>query len=390
MEDKKNILVISPRYPYKDNMGYVFVKKLVDEWVKNGYHCVVISDFSLSSYIRKRIDFRPREYKDKVLPGMNVDVYNPRIITTNIKINNISLDGYFATRAIERQINKLGIHFDIIYCHFFVSSFKVFHFAKMNNIPIFVATGESSLKNIGTYIKPYQGFNLEDFRSFTRGVIAVSTKNKNEALESGLIEPHKCIVLPNGTDLTRFHQNDKEACRERFGFPQDAFIISCVGYICERKGQNRLLEAVKRLKNEKIKILFIGEAAKVNSYHLEGEEILFKGSVENKVLPLYLSASDVFCLPTLHEGCCNAIIEAMACGLPIVSSDLPFNYDVLDSQNAILVDPRSVKGISEAILQLYENKTIRESFSRVSIERSKNLSIEQRANKILKFIESKL
>ena len=105
---------------------------------------------------------------------------------------------------------------------------------------------------------------------------------------------------------------------------------------------------------------------------------------------MYLNSSDVFCLPTYAEGCCNAIIEAMACGLPIVSSDLPFNYDVLNSQSALLVNPSDIKAIADAIYLLMQNEELRKELSEASVARVKLLSIKQRAENVMSFIESKL
>ena len=107
-----NICVISQRYPYKDNMEFVFVKKLVDEWAKMGHRCVVITDFSWTTYLRKRIEYKPIHYRDEATPGIFVDVYNPRIISSKLNCCGVSLDLWIASRAIERQIEELGISFD--------------------------------------------------------------------------------------------------------------------------------------------------------------------------------------------------------------------------------------------------------------------------------------
>lgn len=72
----------------------------------------------------------------------------------------------------------------------------------------------------------------------------------------------------------------------------------------------------------------------------------------------------MFCLPTLNEGCSNAIVEAIACGLPIISSNLPFNDDILDSSNALLVNPESVDDIASAIKQLMDNSDLKTKVSR--------------------------
>lgn len=385
-----NICIVAPNYPFKESMEYVFVKKLVDEWARKGHHCVVVCEYSLSSYYRKRVPFRPRYYKEDVGDDQIVEVYHPRFLSSRIRIGKISLDDWIAEKVVTIQIRKLNLRFDFIYSHFFAPSFKVYRYARKNNIPLFVATGESGLASLFNKGLPFPSFKREEYKEFISGVISVSSKNMNEAIEQGLIEKSKCQIFPNGTDQTCFKRLSKNVCREELNIPEDLFVVSCVGTICNRKGQDRILEAIRGIKRRTIKILFLGQESKAEQVNIEGDEVLFKGTVNNKDLPKYLCASDIFCLPTLAEGCCNAIIEAMSCGLPIVSSDLPFNYDVLDNQNSILVNPLDVEGIRNAILRLYEHPELRLEFSRVSLERSRSLSIEKRADSIMNFIKQRM
>lgn len=382
-----NICIISPRYPYKGNMEFVFVKKIVDEWAKSGHRCVVITNFSLITYMRKRIEYKPYHYQDEIAPGVTVDIYNPRIITTKGKVGTVSINGWVSSQAIGHQIEKLKISFDFIYCHFIASAIYAFQYAKKNNVPLFVATGESGIPIPN---KPNSHFTFDGFKNYIKGVIAVSSKNKNEAAKLGLIDPLKCQVFPNGTDLAVFHPMDRGECRKILNLPHDVFIISCVGFLCERKGQNRLLEAVKKIGNSNIKLLFLGKSAALESFSLEGDEILFKGTVDNKEIPKFLCASDIFCLPTRAEGCCNAVIEALACGLPVISSNLPFNWDVLDDRNSILVDPDNIDEIGYAISQLYDNVSLRKKLSNAAELKGQQLDLKNRASSILSFVKSKL
>ena len=88
------------------------------------------------------------------------------------------------------------------------------------------------------------------------------------------------------------------------------------------------------------------------------------GTVPHEKVYMYLNASDVFVLPTLAEGLCNAILEALACGVPVISSDLPFNYDVLDDSCSILVNPKNKDEIYSAILRLKEDEELKKAFRR--------------------------
>ena len=92
-------------------------------------------------------------------------------------------------------------------------------------------------------------------------------------------------------------------------------------------------------------------------------------------------------LPTRAEGCCNAIIEALACGLPVISSNLPFNKDVLDNSCSILVDPDNIKEISNALKTLVTDYKLRTDLSYGSLEKSKELTISNRAKSIISFIK---
>ena len=103
-----------------------------------------------------------------------------------------------------------------------------------------------------------------------------------------------------------------------------------------------------------------------------------------------LSAADVFVLPTLSEGCCNAIIEAMACGLPIISSNLPFNDDILWDDNSIRIDPMNIDDIRNAISLLKEDQQMRENFSKASLKHAASLNIEKRAKNILEFMSERI
>ena len=98
----------------------------------------------------------------------------------------------------------------------------------------------------------------------------------------------------------------------------------------------------------------------------------------------------MFVLPTQTEGCCNAIVEALAIGLPVISSEGAFNDDILDEHNSIRVNPNDVDEIANAIKKLKDNPELRKQMSEYSLSRHEEYSIEGRAKKILDFINKKM
>jgi glycosyltransferase involved in cell wall biosynthesis len=122
----------------------------------------------------------------------------------------------------------------------------------------------------------------------------------------------------------------------------------------------------------------------------EARNIIFADRVAHDLVPRLLSACDIFVLPTLVEGCCNAIIEAMACGLPIVSSDRPFNDDLLSPDMSLRIDPTDVQATRRAILELRDNPTRRATMSSAALTRSRQFCIDQRAKCVLDFMGGKV
>ena len=281
-------------------------------------------------------------------------------------------------RAIATAVKKIGPQ-DAYYCHFWNNGYDLYKAVGALARPLIVATGESTihLRNAD-----------KGFHQAVKGVVCVSTKNMEESIRLGLTRKEKCIVLPNAIDTNVFHKMDKQQCRQELGIDPRLFVVIYVGQLIKRKGYDRLAAAIDKLDDQEIGVVFLGKAKEGKEPQCKG--IIHRGFASQKDIAKYLNAADVFVLPTQAEGCCNAIVEAMACGLPIISSDLPFNHDILDSQNALFINPNNVAEIAEAIKTIKDNKALQVTLATNSLEKSQNLTLPDRARRIITFINSKM
>ena len=382
-----HILISAKSYPSKKNQLTAFVAVLAEEMVRQGVEVTILTTQSLTTCWRHKIPLCWP--KSKVMVNTHEGVREMTILrpfTITLGQGRFGRLSQLIDRFTKDMVARmLKCKPDLIYSHFWIAADQIIDYAIRNDIPTFVASGEDEI-DIENYIGPQR---IARLRKHTRGVICVSTKNRTESIMHQLTDDSKCIVLPNAVNEKLFYHTGKKEVRKALGYSQDDFIVAYCGRFNKRKGCRRVSEAITLLNNPSIKSIFIGVPAGADVEEPSCEGILFKGALPHEDIPIYLNASDVFVLPTLAEGCSNAIVEAMACGLPVISSDLPFNTDILDDKNAILVDPMDVKQIAEGINELLINPELRQQMSIATLAIMKELTIENRVRAILQFITSR-
>ncbi|MBR4727011.1 MAG: glycosyltransferase family 4 protein [Clostridia bacterium] len=365
--------------PYRN----VFFQNLIFAMADAGVRCTVISPVPVTKY-RFQTGRIARRLTHHTPGGADVTVYYPRYISASSKqigsFNTETLSEKLFEDCVLSAVGRLDETFDFVYGHFFLyGGLAAIRVGRQLGIPSFLAYGECDFES---QVRQTYGIPKKEQLDGLTGIISVSTKNTNELKELGIVDGVPILTAPNSTDLTLFYPKDPAACRKKLGLPADRFIVGFVGGFIERKGDQRLLEAVNGL--EDTYAAFAGRGDVPPS----GARVVFCQPLAHEDVSDFLNAIDVFCLPTLSEGSCNAIVEAMACGKPIISSNLPFNDDALDATNAIRIDPTSVAQIRQAIQTLKEDPALREKLSEKALEKSKDFDIMRRADRIFRFIQS--
>lgn len=359
----------------------VFFRELIYEMAKQGIECTVISCASITAY-RNKIFQIPKYSVETLDNGIKVEVYRPYIMSYSAKKIGKWNTMYLTQKSIEHSVlkvvKKINKQFDFVYGHFFLGGgLTAARVGEKFGIPAYIAYGEC---NFETEVENKYTIRKSEMKG-VKGIIAVSSKNKKD-IESRKFSKNIPVLLSlNSINEKVFYVKNKEKCREKFGMPKNEFIIGFVGYFIERKGPERVLEACADLSG--IKLAFAGKG----NDKPKGKNVIFCKSLPHDEIADFLNAVDVFVLPTKNEGCCNAVIEAMACGKAIISSDLPFNHDILNDKNAILINPTDVNAIRQAIIKLRDDKEKREKLIFQALKDVSKLTIKNRVTKILEFIK---
>lgn len=221
-----------------------------------------------------------------------------------------------------------------------------------------------------------------------RRVIAVSAHTRDDLVRHFGVNPARVVVIPNAADerfrpsadrdtLARFRA--KNALPERY--------ILFVGTLEPRKNLRRLIEAFARIAGDQpdVKLVIVGAsgwltsdlAPLVHAHHLR-DRIIFMGYVQDDALPLWYQGASVFCYPSLYEGFGLPVLEAMACGTPVVTSRTSSLPEVT-GEAALLVDPTDVPGIARALTALLADGARRRELAAAGRAHARRYSWERTA-----------
>jgi glycosyltransferase involved in cell wall biosynthesis len=244
--------------------------------------------------------------------------------------------------------------FDLIDAHYFYpDGVAAILLGCVLNKPVVITARGTDINLIPKYALPLRMIRFA--ARHAAGIIAVSQALKDAMVELG-ISPQRVTVLRNGVDLHMFRPEDRAAARSALGL-QGRVLLS-VGHLIERKGHELIIGALPRLEN--YSLLIVGEGPERSGLERLArrlgvlDRVRLFGAVPHQNLRTIYSAADALVLASSREGWPNVLLEAMACGTPVVASAVWGNSEVVSAPEAgVLLRERNVIAIAEAIEQLF-------------------------------------
>jgi D-inositol-3-phosphate glycosyltransferase len=342
----KIVVGVTYSYPYiGSGIGNVAVKQ-AEELAKLGHDVTLIS----SNFPKSKREFTRN--KVKYLKG--------KLILRLEKIG-LPIPLFFLNKKMKKVIKNA----DIVHIHdsLYPSSYQIAKFAKKFNKKIILT------QHIG-FIQ-YKSFIAKLIERIVYNTIGKNILNKaskilvlNEGVKDYLLKlsipENKISFLPNGVDIKLFKPTIKEnkiKIRKEYNLPLDKPIVLFVGRLVEKKGFDKLFEA----KDANYLTIFVG-GGNIPDNMKNDKNVLFFGEKTPDELSKIYQLSDIFCLPSHGEGFPLSIQEAMASGLPVITTD-ESNYKLyLNSSNSILIDS-SAENIKKSIQKLLSDSNLIKNFS---------------------------
>jgi teichuronic acid biosynthesis glycosyltransferase TuaC len=283
-----------------------------------------------------------------------LDVLHPRYLLLP-KIGMTSAPALLAHAGLRcmRRLMREGFDFDLIDAHYYYpDGVAAALIARRLKKPFVVTARGTDINLIPRYSLPRRMIRWAAARAAAS--IAVCRALRDEMVAIGC-DGAKIRVLRNGVDLQKFAPLPREAARARLGLAGP--VALSVGHLIERKGHSIAIEALASLPGWQLLIVGHGpmerQLRELAVACGVAERVRFVGPVEQALLPLYYSAADELILASSREGMANVLLESLACGTPIVATNLWGTPEILAAPEAgELMGARSAAALIEALQRL--------------------------------------
>jgi len=326
---------------------------------------------------------------------MKEDVFNYYGVKKNFKIKKLfSLDLIpLNIPKICFWIQSLTFALSVFFCFLFKKTDLIYSRDSLILYPL--AFFKKNLVHEAHYLPGHFFLHKRVFKK-AKAIIVITSKLKEFLINKG-IDKNKILIAPDGVDLDKFNIDvSKEEARKKLNLPLDKKIVMYIGLFDKWKGYLTLLESSKFFDDKEIKLIMIGGTKKqVENLEKEYPNVIFLGYLPYTDLPVNQKAADVLVIPNSGKMAISKyytsplkLFSHMVSHRPIVASDLPSIREILNKNNAILVQPDSPKSLAEGIKQALKNPDFSAKISTQAHNDVQKYSWSRRVENIMKFIKS--
>ncbi len=355
----KKILVISMLYPSAENPHFgVFIKREVDSLAEHYSRKVIIP-----------LPWRPA-HGIRSLFNSRKQTANPDTGIEEIYKSYFPLPGRFfqPVKGIWFFLFLAGLikkilkeyDFDLIHAHnAFPEGFCAILLKHFFKKPVIISCRGNDLHKLpdNCLMRPM----IKHALCKADSVITVSKSLSRKAVDLGA-DPDKISVMPKGVDAGVFKPISKTKARQKLDLPQDKIVVLSVGWLIPRKNPFSFTEVLKRYpESERRRFLFVwvGEGP----LQADMEKEIHKNSLQDNIrlvgrknpeeVAMWMNAADIFVLVSFSEGMPNVLYEAMACGIPVIASNVDGAAEIIQNgENGMLVSPDDYAMIAKKIKEL--------------------------------------
>jgi glycosyltransferase involved in cell wall biosynthesis len=271
--------------------------------------------------------------------------------------------------------------------------------AWLARVPIRITSQRGALRHLPKWYLKLDSI-IENSHLVNR-IVAVSEDVKKFCIINENIDPQKISVIHNGVDPNKFdqglwHDEEKQELRQQLAISKNFLVVTTIGRLHPIKGHKYLIDAAEMILDHfpQVKFLIIGTG---EIKHIIQDRIMRSG-LDEKIsllgtrsdIPFLLSISDIFVLPSLHEGMPNVVLEAMAAKIPVVATSVGgTNEIIIHNKTGLLVPHSDSSAITNAILELIVDRNKREEIGLNGYLHVKNhFSAERAYEKYFQLIQS--
>jgi glycosyltransferase involved in cell wall biosynthesis len=284
-----------------------------------------------------------------------IEIDHPRyLLLPKVGMNSVPITLARAGLKAARRLIAQGWDFDLIDAHYYYpDGVAATIIGKALGKPVVITARGTDINLIPQYDKPRR--RILQAAHDAAASITVCAALKDAIVGLGATA-EKITVLRNGVDLELFRPEDRAQARAAFGM-QGEFALASVGHLIERKGHHLVIEALPQLPDTVLHIAGAGEEETrlrqlADRLGVAGR-VRFLGAMPQARLRTLYNAADALVLASSREGWANVLLEAMACGTPVVASNVWGTPEVVASPAAgVLMPTRDAAGIAQAVTAL--------------------------------------